>query len=66
MGRNSCLHVGFMVCSDRRSRLAIGVYGLLGGGESLSMLHEAPVKERNTGSEEHAQPLSLEPNKTTI
>ena len=26
------------------------------------MLHEAPMPmERNTGSEEHAQPLSLEP-----
>ena len=37
-----------------------GLYRLLGGGASLSMLHEAPVpKERNTGSEEHAQPLSL-------
>ena len=33
---------------------------LLGGGASLGMLHEASLpKERNTGSEEHAQPLSL-------
>ena len=38
----------------------ITVCRLLGGGASLSMLHEAPVpKERNEGSEEHAQPLSL-------
>ena len=33
---------------------------LLGGGASLGILHEAPLpKERNTESEEHAQPLSL-------
>ena len=38
----------------------VTVCRLLRGGASLSMLHEAPVpKERNEGSEEHAQPLSL-------
>ena len=56
---NPCLH-WFHGMPSRRRRPVITVCRLLGGGASLSMLHEAPVpKERNEGSEEHAQPLSL-------
>ena len=48
------------VIVQTKEMMHLTVCRLLGGGASLGILHGAPLpKERNTGSEEHAQPLSL-------